>query len=73
MSSVPIGVIGKIVAGVELGRYVKVVDDAESTGGFLILTADDAEFQKGFDNWVEDAAALQRYFREAGWLIEWNN
>ena len=30
---IKLGEVGKIVAGQELGRYVKVVDDAESTGG----------------------------------------
>jgi len=73
MSDIQIGRIGQIITGDELGRYVKIVDDSESTGGFLILTADDLEFHAGHDNWVEDTDALRRYFQEAGWLVEWFN
>ena len=68
-----IGKIGKIVSGEETSRFVKVVDDSGSTGGFLILTAEDLEFRNGFDAWVLDEAALTRYFQESGWLIEWLN
>jgi hypothetical protein len=73
VTNVQIDRIGKIVAGAELGRYVKVLDDKKSTGGFLILTADNLEFRNGngHDNWVKDETSLQRYFQEAGWLIEW--
>jgi hypothetical protein len=71
MNNVQTGRVGKIVAGDELGRYIKVVDDNENTGGFLILTADDLEFHSGHDNWVEDEAALLRYFKEAGWSVIW--
>lgn len=71
MSTTPLGRIGTIVAGNEVGRYVKVIDDSKNTGGYLILTSDHADFRDGFDSWVEDDDALQRYFRESGWLIEW--
>lgn len=66
-----VGRIGRIVAGDELGRFVKIVNDSENTGGFLILTADDAEFRNCHDNWVEDEVGLERYFQESGWFIEW--
>jgi hypothetical protein len=73
VTKVPIDRIGKIVAGAELGRYVKVADDKESAGGFLIPTADNLEFRNGngHDGWVKDETSLKRYFQEAGWLIEW--
>jgi hypothetical protein len=71
VANVIIGRVGKIIAGDEVGRYVKIIDDSENTGGFLILTSDDPEFRAGYDNWVENEAALQSYFREARWLIEW--
>ncbi len=68
---IKIGEIGKILAGQELGRYVKVVDDATSTGGFLILTAEKPDMKNGFDSWVEDKKMLQHFFEEAGWIVEW--
>jgi hypothetical protein len=71
MSLIPIGRPGKIVAGDEVDCFVKVVDDSKNTGGFLILTASNPDFTDGSDNWVEDESALQRYFRDAKWLVEW--
>lgn len=68
---IKLGEVGKIVAGQELGRYIKVVDDAASTGGFLILTAAAPDMQDGFDSWVESKEMLQRFFEEAGWIVEW--
>ncbi|AXI04730.1 hypothetical protein HYN46_15005 [Aquirhabdus parva] len=72
MTDILIGRVGKIISGDEQGRYIKVVDDAENTGGFLILIADDIEFRSGYDNWVEDKDALNRYFLECEWLINWS-
>ena len=66
-----LGEVGKIVGGQELGRYVKVIDDEASTGGFLILTASVPDMHDGFDSWVESTAMLQRFFEEAGWIVEW--
>ncbi len=73
MVDILIGVIGKIISGEEYGRFVKVIDDSENTGGFLILTADDIELSsRGYDNWVEDKERLKCYFLENKWLIEWS-
>jgi len=63
--------IGKIIAGDQIGSYVKVVDDAANTGGYLILTASASDMRNGFDNWVETKDELSRYFIESGWAIEW--
>jgi hypothetical protein len=68
---IKIGQIGKIVAGEELGNYIKVLDDTENSGGYLILTATDPNFLDGFDNWVENKEAISQYFNEASWLIDW--
>ena len=68
---IKVGEVGKIVTGVELGHYVKVIDDGVNTGGFLILTAAKSDMRDGFDSWVENREMLQRFFVEAGWTIEW--
>jgi hypothetical protein len=65
------GRVGRIVKGDEKGRYVKIIDDSSSTGGFLILTSDDVEFRVGHDCWVESRVALEQYFDESDWLIDW--
>jgi hypothetical protein len=62
---------GRIIKGDLSGQYVLIQDDAENTGGYLILTATDIDFQHGHDDWVEDMEALERYFKEAQWQIEW--
>lgn len=69
--NLPIGRIGRIVAGRDAGFYVKIVDDKDSTGGFLIWTGGDPQFSQGHDNWVENLSQLQEFFQEAGWQIEW--
>ena len=68
---IKIGKVGKIVGGHELGRYIKVVDDAANTGGILIFTAKAPDMQDGYDCWVENGETLQRFFEEAGWIVEW--
>jgi ribosomal protein L14E/L6E/L27E len=64
-----IGEVGKVVAGEDAGKYVKVVDD--SGKGLLILLCSDPEMRIGFDDWVQDIATLRRYFSVKGWTIEW--
>ena len=71
MTGTPIGRVGKIVSGDEAGLFVKVISDSDATGGFLILTSRDVHFASGFDDWVADEDALERYLRDACWLIEW--
>lgn len=70
---IKLGGVGKIVAGQDIGNYVKVIDDAANTGGFLILTSASPNMQDGFDSWVENREQLQLFFEEAGWTIEWLN
>lgn len=67
-----IGPIGKIAAGDDAGKYVKVVDDSANTGGFLILVGSDRDMSDGHDYWVEDRATLDRFFQESKWGVEWN-
>jgi hypothetical protein len=68
---IKIGIVGEIVAGDETGSFIKVVDDIENTGGFLILTSSAPEMIDGFDNWVENEKSLSQYFIESGWVIRW--
>lgn len=63
---------GKIISGEELGRYVKLLDDTQISGGYLILTAASLDMRDdGFDNWVGSMEDLRRYFKEANWIVEW--
>jgi hypothetical protein len=64
--------VGRIVAGIDEGRFVEILDDWESSGGFLIMTYGQPDRSgEGFDAWVESIIDVDLYFDEAGWEIEW--
>lgn len=63
--------IGRIIAGVDIGRYVKVENDSASMGGFLVITSATLNFNGCFDDWVQDLEALERYVRESRWSVQW--
>jgi hypothetical protein len=72
MSVVPVGVIGKIVFPEDRrGWFVKVEDDSQNTGGFLLLEWRD-DPREGFDSWTENRDALDQFFLETGWKILWS-
>ena len=72
MKTIPINKTGLITQGGDEIRYVRVVDDSDSTGGFLVLLSNNPQFSDGFDDWVEDHDSLIRYFDEAGWVVVWD-
>lgn len=67
-----IGVLGRILTGSDAGWFVEVVDDTDSSGGFLILTHEHLDRSgNGHDSWVETLDDVKRYLDESGWEIEW--
>ncbi len=70
---IEIGKIGLIESGDDEGSQVKVLDDSESTGGFLILTGKNLSDpnSEAFDSWVENIEELHGYFKESNWVIKW--
>lgn len=63
---------GEILAGEEVGKYVRVLDDLAATGGYLILTAASVDMTEGcFDNWVESIEEVGRFFEESKWVVRW--
>ena len=72
MDFVPVGVIGKIVSpGDKYGWFVKVEDDSQNTGGYLVLEWRDSP-KTGSDCWVENRESVNQFFREAGWKVVWS-
>lgn len=69
--TVPIGPVGRITKGDDVGSFVKVIDDAQNTGGFHVLTSLRPDMSDAFDDWVENIEALNAYFSEAQWEIAW--
>jgi hypothetical protein len=70
---VPIGKIGKITNGTGTEKFVRVDNDSENTGGFLIITSSSDKFDDGGDGWVENRASLEKYLSESGWEIAWRD
>ncbi|WP_143273366.1 hypothetical protein [Azospirillum palustre] len=71
MLDIRIDQVGRIVKGEGVGRYIKIIDDFKSTGGFLILDDEDQSMSQCFDSWVENSTDLKQFFEESGWEIEW--
>jgi len=65
-----IGKKGRIKTGVYAGFFVRIQDDSQNTGGYLILTWKDTP-SVGYDNWVENLTDLDQFLHETGWDIEW--
>ena len=73
MNKVPFNKTGRIIAGESQGWYVRVLNDQENSGGYLILQSADPDFNgtEGFDDWLENEADIPEFFQECGWKIEW--
>jgi hypothetical protein len=73
---IKVGITGEIVNSSHSGHRVRVVDDTENTGGFLIFEwwpgSGGPNEDEAFDNWVVDRSALERYFHESAWQVHWH-
>lgn len=73
---IPFEIEGQITNSVHLEHFVRVQDDRAESGGFLIserwLSSSGPNSCGEFDSWVENEVALDCFFAETGWVIEWN-
>jgi hypothetical protein len=76
VSVVKIGCVGVVANSEHPKHHVRVVDDSENTGGFLIYEwwdgSNGPNENHAFDSWVETREDLDAFFREVGWNVEWN-
>ena len=72
MRDLRLGTVGRIDQGIDIGRYVEVLDDFDASGGYLIVTYDRPDrLGNAYDSWVESIIDVELYFDEAGWEISW--
>jgi len=76
MGSVKVGIVGLITNSDHPRHHVRVDDDSGNTGGFLIYEwwegSDGPNANNAFDSWVESREALESFFREGNWKVDWN-
>lgn len=70
---IEIGRLGVIERGYDAGFQIKIIDDSDNTGGFLIITGTNLndKSSEAFDGWVATKEDLQVYFEEFNWVVKW--
>ncbi|WP_297954980.1 hypothetical protein [uncultured Neisseria sp.] len=55
-------------------KFIKIIDDQENTGGFLVLLSSNDKFSSfnDYDDWVENLEILKEYLQESNWIIKWS-
>lgn len=55
-------------------KFIKIIDDQENTGGFLVLLSSNDKFSSfnSYDDWVENLEILKEYLQESNWIIKWS-
>ncbi len=74
--TIPIETIGRVVNSGHVDHQVRVVRVDDASGNFLIferLAGSDGPNGEGwFDSWVQDETALEEFFVESRWDIDWS-
>lgn len=75
--AIPIGIEGRISNSEHHLHVVLVQDDTSNSGGFLIFESwagsNGPNPSGAFDNWVESIFALEQFFEESGWVVQWKS
>jgi hypothetical protein len=73
---IPVEIVGTILNSQHVGHQVRVSDDSENTGGFLIFEwwqgSDGPNAGNAFDSWVKNREDLAGFFQESGWEVKWS-
>jgi hypothetical protein len=73
---IPLDIEGTVTNSKKVGHTIKVIDDSDSTGGYLIFqwwrNSNGPNENFAFDSWVEDLSSLEQFFVESGWVVQWH-
>ncbi len=72
MTTIEINKTGKIVKGNYFGWHIRILNDRDYTGGFLLLLLSPFNPADSYDHWVSDARELKQYVAAQGWEIDWD-
>ncbi len=61
---------GLIRTGHMAGYYVRVTDDRQVSGGYLVLFGVRSDFKEGYDEWIV-AEEFAEYVSECRWDVAW--
>ena len=73
MTTIEINKTGKIIKGDYFGWSVRILNDKDYTGGFLVLLISPFNPQDSYDPGVSDARERNAGFAAQGWEIDWND
>lgn len=69
---IKIGKVGRITAGDEFEKFIRINELPDDPPSYLILLAEDSAFLNGCgDYWVENREDLREFFTEAHWEVDW--
>ena len=72
---IPFGLVGAVTNSDRPGHRVRVQDDRENTGGFLIFEwwhgSNGPNESGAFDSWVQTQDDLISFIQHSGWQIDW--
>jgi len=70
MDNIKIETKGLILNG-ELENWNIFIQNLEKGEGSYLILLTSPDGSEGYDDWIENFYALQGYFKEANWKIEW--
>ena len=74
---IQMAVVGRVINSDKENHLIRIENDAQNTGGFLIFEkwvgSDGPNTREWFDSWIKDEASIERFIAESGWEIEWSN
>ena len=72
MTLIEINKTGKITQGDYFGWHIKILNDKDYTGGYLVMLTSPFNAKDSYDIWISDARELKNHIARHNWQIDWN-